>query len=163
MAACCSIMTFFRSRRTRPIPATSASALAMKSKKARLAGLAPYIRYGLQSQSIDTQEPTQIIPDSYTDVVVGADYRIWKLIFNVEQQWHDSTLVPFNATRAVGSISTTGWTATHRPPSSGNFAMLDYYGEHDYVNDASISAVLERKLGDDVVDPVPGDLAERPG
>ncbi|MGD0768798.1 MAG: hypothetical protein ABSB42_11490 [Tepidisphaeraceae bacterium] len=116
-------------------------------EKGPLKGLAPYVRYGVQEQTIDTQEPAQIIPDSYTDVVAGMDYRIWKFTFNAEQQWHDSTLVPFNASRLSARFderldrdTTAGIT--------GNYAYLDYYGEQDYVNDASISAVLDHKIGD---------------
>jgi hypothetical protein len=116
-------------------------------EKGPLSGLAPYIRYGVQEQTIDTQEPTQIIPDSYTDVVAGMDYRIWKFTFNAEQQWHDSTLVPFNASRLSARFDERLDRDT-TAAVSGNYAYLNYYGEQDYVNDAAISAVLDHKIGD---------------
>jgi len=113
-----------------------------------LSGLAPYLRCGVQNQSIDTEQPTQIIPDSYTDVVAGSDYRVWKFTFNAEQQWHDSTLVPFNASRFSARFDERLDRDT-MAAISGNYAYLDYYGEQDYVNDASVSAVLDHKIGDD--------------
>jgi len=116
-------------------------------EKGPFKGLAPYVRYGVQSQTIDTEEPTQIIPDSYTDVVAGMDYRIWKFTFNAEQQWHDSTLVPFNASRASARFDERLDRAT-TASISGNYAYMDYYGEQDYVNDASVSAVLDHRIGD---------------
>ena len=123
-----------------------ASGVRYEIQKGPFKGLAPYFRYGIQTQTIDTEDPSQFVPDSYTDVVVGMDYRIWKLMFNAEQQWHDSTLVPFNATRFSARFDERldrDMTAT----LTGNYAMLDYYGEQDYVDDASISAVLQRKFG----------------
>jgi hypothetical protein len=117
-------------------------------EKGPLSGLAPYVRYSLQDQSIDTQSTTQLIPNSYTDVVAGVDYRVWKFIFNAEQEWYDSTLVPFNASRFSGRFEEQLDRATSAT-LSGNYAYMDYYAEQDYVNDASISAVLNRKIGDD--------------
>jgi hypothetical protein len=118
-------------------------------EKGPFSGLAPYVRYGLQQQTIDTeQQPTQIVPDSYVDVVAGVDYRIWKFKFNAEQQWHDSTLVPFNASRFSARFDERlerNTTASF----SGDYAYIDYFGEQDYVDDTSISAVLEHKIGSD--------------
>ncbi len=114
-------------------------------EKGPFSGLAPYIRYGLQRQTIDAEDSAQFIADSYQDVVVGLDYRVWKFMFNAEQQWHDSTLVPYNASRVSARFDQRldrDTTAT----ATASYAMLDYYGEQDYVNDASVSAVLERKF-----------------
>jgi len=115
-------------------------------EKGPLHGLAPYLRYNVQSQTIDTQQAGQFTPDSYQDVVAGVDYRFWKFMFNAEQQWHDSTLVPFNASRVSARFDERLDRDTNANVTA-SYAMLDYYGEHDYVNDASISAVLDHKIG----------------
>jgi hypothetical protein len=122
--------------------------LRYEFQKGLLNGFAPYVRYSLQSQTIDTSQPSQFVPNSYNDITVGADYRLWKFSFNVEQDWHDSTLVPFDATRFSARFDQrlareTDFNIT------GNYALLDYYAEHDYVNDASISATLQQKIGSD--------------
>jgi hypothetical protein len=113
-----------------------------------LTGLSPYIRYGLQTQSIETDDLTPFTPDSYNDVTVGSDYQIWKTTFNFEQEWHDSTLVPFNATRF--SVRYTD-RITHDTTASvaGGYALINYYGESDTVSDTSFTAALEKKLNAD--------------
>ncbi len=64
-----------------------------------LRGLGLYGRYSNQSQEVISSGPMVIKPDNVTDVVVGADYRIWKLMFNAEQEWRESTLSPYNSLR----------------------------------------------------------------
>lgn len=65
-----------------------------------LRGLSPYARYTQQEQSIDGEGLT-LIPNSYTDVLVGAEYKFWddRMTIGAEQQWHDSDVYPYNATR----------------------------------------------------------------
>lgn len=59
-------------------------------------GLSLYSRFTDQHQSTDTDD---FIPNSYTDTVIGAEYRIGKVLFGAEQEWYDSTLYPFDASR----------------------------------------------------------------
>src|SRR5262249_46774354 len=56
-------------------------------------------RFTDQHQSIDQTGAIDLIPDSFTDTVIGAEYRIWKTTWGAEQEWYDSTLSPFDATR----------------------------------------------------------------
>jgi hypothetical protein len=110
-----------------------------------LTGLAPYVRYGLQRQFISNEGSYALVPDSYDDLVVGSDYKIWKLTFNAEQQWHDSTLVPFDATR--GSARYTDQLSRDTTASiAAAYALIDYYGEDDLVSDTSITAAAQKKL-----------------
>jgi hypothetical protein len=113
-----------------------------------LSGLAPYVRYGLQSETIDTDAPDQFTPDSYNDLVAGVDYRIGRFTFNAEQQWHDSTLVPFDATRFSARYDQR-LDRDSRASFSGNYSTTNYYSEHDYVTDASLDALAEHQLGED--------------
>jgi hypothetical protein len=113
--------------------------------KGFLTGLSPYARYSVQDQSIDTEVPSAFIPDSFNDIVAGSDYRIWLITFNAEEQWHDSTLIPYDATRfsvrysqALGRDTTAGINAS--------YSMINYYDERDRVNDASIGASIRRNL-----------------
>jgi hypothetical protein len=110
-----------------------------------LAGLAPYVRYGLQRQSIDSDDSDAFVPESYNDVVIGADYTLWKVTFNGEQEWRDDTLVPYNATRFSARYSQLITRDTTASFGAG-FADYDYYGEHDIVNDTSITAAVEKRL-----------------
>ena len=114
--------------------------------KGLLNGLSPYVRYGLQRQTINSGTAiTNLLPESYDDVVVGTDYRIWQIVFNAEQQWYDSTISPFNATRCSARYSNR-ITSKTTASLTGSFALLDYYGVHDYVKDTSVSAAIEADL-----------------
>ncbi|WP_428938343.1 hypothetical protein [Fontivita pretiosa] len=66
-----------------------------------LQGVSVYARYSEQDQTIDSDTPIQIVPNSYTDVLYGIEYAIrpWHLTLSAEQQWHDATISPFDATR----------------------------------------------------------------
>jgi hypothetical protein len=63
----------------------------------------------------------------------------------VEQGWHDSTLVPFDSTRYSVIWSqhlTTGYTGT----LTASYAQVDYYGEHDLVQDTNVAASLTKQI-----------------
>jgi hypothetical protein len=63
-----------------------------------LKGLYLYGHYSQADQTI-TPADSGIEGDSVRDTVVGAEYRIWKLMFRVEDENHDSTLAPYDALR----------------------------------------------------------------
>ena len=67
-----------------------------------LAGLSLFARYARQDQNIDSDNPDEFIPNSFTDVVYGAEYQFWEFLVGAEQQLHDSTIAPFDATRLYG-------------------------------------------------------------
>jgi hypothetical protein len=114
-------------------------------QKGFLTGLAPYARLGIQRQQIDTEDPSQFIPNSFTDTVVGADYRVWRLTFNVEQEWHDSPLIPFDSTRFSARYDDR-LSADVNASFSGFYSLTNYYSEFDYVKDASLSAEIDQQL-----------------
>jgi hypothetical protein len=113
--------------------------------KGFLIGLTPYARYSVQTQSIDTEQPGAFIPDTYNDTVVGLDYRIWLFTFNAEQEWHDSSLVPYDATRFSARYAQSLDRDT-TANLSANYSLIDYYDQGDRVNDSSFSASLRRAL-----------------
>lgn len=64
-----------------------------------LSGLSLYARYSQQNQSIDSPQPESLVENEYDDVLYGAEYRRWGWTFGLEQQLHDSTVYPYDATR----------------------------------------------------------------
>jgi hypothetical protein len=64
-----------------------------------LKGLAAYGRYSVLDQNIESAQPSAFVPNSFHDTTVGAEYRIWELIVGGEQQWHHSTILPYDASR----------------------------------------------------------------
>jgi hypothetical protein len=64
-----------------------------------LTGLGVYVRYVDQSQEIDVERGQALTPDDVQTLIYGAEYRVWRLYFQAEQENRDSTLSPFDATR----------------------------------------------------------------
>ncbi len=64
-----------------------------------LTGLGVYIRYTDQDQSRDSLGREVLVPNDVQTLVYGAEYRVWRLYFQAEQETRDSTLSPFDATR----------------------------------------------------------------
>jgi predicted porin len=62
-----------------------------------LNGLGLYTRYFVQRQNIDSNQPGAFIEDDVDALVYGADYHIWRLRFNAEQERHNSDLFPFHS------------------------------------------------------------------
>ncbi len=62
-------------------------------------GLSVYARYATQAQNIDSPVPSTLLENSYSDYLIGAEYHIGALTLGAEQQWHDSTIYPFDASR----------------------------------------------------------------
>ncbi|HUB25982.1 MAG TPA: hypothetical protein VL992_11180 [Tepidisphaeraceae bacterium] len=124
-----------------------AAGLRYQVSEGLLSGLAPYIRYGLQQQSIggESDDENEIIPETYHDLTYGSDYQIWKLIFNVEREQHQSTLVPYNANRySVRYVDQPGLDTTLSIQAT--YQTTDYYDEDDTADDTTVSASVTRRL-----------------
>jgi len=113
-----------------------------------LDSLSPYIRYSAQSQQIQTADQGSILPNCYDDLTVGSDYKIWKITFNAEQDWHRSTLVPYDATRFSARYNQA---FEHDTTASldAAYETLNYYSEGDHVENASVTALVNRRLNQD--------------
>lgn len=70
-----------------------------------LKGFVVYARYFFQDQSISSDQDANFVPADVNDTVIGARYKIGNFLFLAEQQWHDSTLSPFDATRLGAGYS----------------------------------------------------------
>ena len=70
--------------------------------KGDLKGLALYARYSQQDQSISSESESTFTPNSFQDTVYGSEYRYRGLTVGAEQQLHDSTVYPYDATRVWG-------------------------------------------------------------
>lgn len=64
-----------------------------------LNGLGLYVQYYQQDQTIASAGPINILPDNIHDTLLGVEYRFWKLTLRVEEEFHDSTVTPYDATR----------------------------------------------------------------
>jgi predicted CXXCH cytochrome family protein len=64
-----------------------------------LAGLGLYARFLRLDQQIDADDPGAFVPNSLTDTRLGAEYRVGDLTVGAEQEWHDSDIAPYDASR----------------------------------------------------------------
>ncbi|MEI8196425.1 MAG: hypothetical protein WCI73_10990, partial [Phycisphaerae bacterium] len=64
-----------------------------------LNGLNLFLQYTQQDQSVKSSGPLTILPDNVRDTLGGAEYHFWKLTLHAEEEFHNSTLNPFDATR----------------------------------------------------------------
>ena len=71
-------------------------------QKGALSGLSLYGRYAQQNQSVSSDDPGTFVANSFTDTLYGTEYRLYDLTVGAEQQWHDSTVFPYDATRYFG-------------------------------------------------------------
>lgn len=71
-------------------------------EKGPLKGLALYARYAQQDQSIDTESSQTLAPNEYRDTIYGTEYKFGHFTVGAEQQLHDSSTYPYDATRIWG-------------------------------------------------------------
>ena len=64
-----------------------------------LHGLGLYAHYYHQTQTISASPGLTLRPDNVDALILGADYRLWKLFFTAEYEDHQSTLTPYTSTR----------------------------------------------------------------
>ena len=88
------------------------------------------------------------MPNSYHDLTIGSDYKIWMITFNAEQEWHASTLVPYNSTSFAARYNQA---FAHDLTGSLDAAYqhLDYYSENDRVVNTAVIGTLNRRLNED--------------
>jgi hypothetical protein len=67
-----------------------------------LKGLGVYARYLDNDQQISSDVPDQFVPNSLRDYIVGADYRFWELTLVAENEWHHSSISPYDQFRTSG-------------------------------------------------------------
>jgi len=84
-------------------------------------------------------------PNSYTDTVIGAEYRFWKMTLGAEQEWYDSTLYPFNATRFFARY-TDRYSQDTSALLSASYAIVDYPDSNDRLNLLLLSGTLSHRF-----------------
>jgi hypothetical protein len=110
-----------------------------------LKGLGVYARYAKQDQSVSSSDPSAFTPNSYTDILVGGDYKFWLVTVGAEQQWHDSTIVPFDATRFFARFSTPVGTDTLLSLNSA-YDIIRYTDTENRVTLFTVSAQAEHRF-----------------
>ncbi len=119
-----------------PEPASDTTTLAANASvrydfdESFVRGLGVYMRYFHQNQDISTTDPGVLLPADVDDLVVGADYRIGNFFASAEQQWHDSSLSPYDATRLV---------ATYKFPL-GIGSFIDAYAGYDMLDRTDVGS-----------------------
>ncbi len=78
---------------------TASGSVRYDFEESFVAGLGVYMRYLHQDQDRKSKSPDVILPANVEDITLGADYRIGYLLLSAEEQWHDSSLSPYEATR----------------------------------------------------------------
>lgn len=113
-------------------------------ERGRLKGLSPYARFSWQDQTIEP-DSVSLVPNSYTDVLVGLEYRIGRFTVGAEQEWMDSTLYPFEATRFFGRY--VDRLATDTTFAAGaNYSIVNYPDEDNTVRFLSATASLSHQF-----------------
>jgi hypothetical protein len=137
--------------RLRPQPANQVSTLGYYAtlrydiEHGPLNGLGLYGRFANQNQNIESDSPSTFIDNSFTDVTIGTDYRFWLMKVGVEQQWHDSTIAPFDATRFFARLDKSiGLRATFSLDST--YDIIDYKDDNNHVEDWITSATLRYQM-----------------
>ncbi len=64
-----------------------------------LRGLDVYVNYRQIEHALSSDEPSAFVLDDARILRYGAEYRIGRLAFTAEEENHDSTIAPFDATR----------------------------------------------------------------
>ncbi len=111
-----------------------------------LKGVGVYARYQIQNQSIDSQDPNEFIPDNFTDVTFGADYRIWNFKFGAEREIHDSDLFPFDSNRFYARYAQRLAEDTILSVDA-NFIQVHYPDANDTDNLLTVLASLDKRFG----------------
>src|SRR4030095_13266905 len=67
--------------------------------KGPLKGLTLFTNYARANQNIESDQPSAFVPNEFTDVLYGAQYRIGFVTRGAEHKAHDSPINPFEADR----------------------------------------------------------------
>jgi len=104
-----------------------------------LRGLGLYAQYIDQSQSVPNNFDESFTPNSLVDKLIGADYQVGELRFLAEQDWHHSSIAPYNQFRADAR-----W--THPISDRAGFTletgylMAKYLQTNDMLTDFTVAA-----------------------
>jgi hypothetical protein len=110
-----------------------------------LKGLAVYSRYFYQEQNISSQDPSAFIPDNIRDLTIGAEYKIGGLTLIAEQQWHDSTLAPYNSTR-FGATYTQRLADAMILSLGATYSMIDYTDINEQLTYFNLSSSIDYQI-----------------
>lgn len=113
-----------------------------------LKGLSPYFQFVDQRQNIDSDDQDSFIPNSYTDTTVGVEYRIWKFTLGFEQEWYDSTIQPFDATRYTARYQDRIWAQTVLT-ADFRYEEIFYTLEENHVNFLIASAMVSHRFSEE--------------
>jgi hypothetical protein len=96
--------------------------------KGPLRGIGVYANYLDQDQSISASpgEANLFVPNSVVDLTVGADFHRWELALNVDEDWHHSSIAPYD--QLAGSVQ---W--VHRFGTAGTLTMGPTYTQTKYL------------------------------
>jgi hypothetical protein len=110
-----------------------------------LRGLSVFARYAMQEQEIDPAGSTGVPPNDFTDVLFGAEYRIWALTLRAERETYDSTLLPFEATRLSARLV---HLLDPRTTVTGDvtYSLIDYHDPENDVELLSASAQVQHRF-----------------
>ncbi|HSV15483.1 MAG TPA: hypothetical protein VLI90_14580, partial [Tepidisphaeraceae bacterium] len=116
-------------------------------EKSWLKGLSPYARYLIQDQQVDSLRPQDVPIENIRATVIGADYHIWRLTFNAEHEWHDSSLLPFDAGRYSVRYEDR---LSDRVNLSliGGYTQYVYTDIHNHVNTLNAAAQVDARLSE---------------
>lgn len=114
-----------------------------------LKGLSPYFRFVDQTQNIDYDDDfSNFIPNSFTDTLIGVEYRIWKFTLGFEQEWYDSTLSPFDATRYTVRYVDRWWRDTVFNMDA-RYEQIHYPDEDNNVDFLIVTATINHRFNAD--------------
>jgi hypothetical protein len=108
-------------------------------------GVGLYGRFANQDQSIESNSPTAFVDNSFTDLVVGADYQIWRMTVGAERQWHQSTIAPFNALRFFARLDAPINNETSFSLNS-TYDIIDYTDDGNHIENWITSARLQHRF-----------------
>jgi hypothetical protein len=114
-----------------------------------LRGLGVYGRFIDISQSISSDVPSQFVPNSLTDLTAGIDYRVWELFFNAEQEYHHSTIAPYDQSRFSAN-----WLHRFRRDASATlnatFTHTTFLDNNDQLDAITVLASAQYELSRDL-------------
>jgi hypothetical protein len=115
-----------------------------------LKGISPYFRFVDQKQTVNADDNFEsFIPNSFTDTIIGVEYRIWKFTLGYEREWYDSTIQPFNATRYTARyVDRFGRDTVLN--ADARYEQIEYLDEDNEVNFLILTATLNHRFSNEL-------------
>jgi hypothetical protein len=136
-----------------PLPASTSDTftyfgyLRYDIQRGWLSGLGVYGRYTASNQNISSSNSAAFVPNDYTDIIYGADYRIWRLTFGAEREIHDAEINPFIADRFYARYSQRLELSTSLNLSTA-YTTIDYSDPANRTNLFTASAQVVHQFSD---------------